>query len=362
MERKKGRPKKVKTDLKVTKKRGRKPETDYFSSSAAKRAMKEISKAAPPIENCNILQLNVESDDIQDQGVYGTLIQNDNFKELQKLHNEDIVDSFLELGDSKTSLEELYNEKLQTRQELNTTMLEKIKEFHETGTEFQELPDTFTSEPISNTNYTPVGSSIQTNSSKIEDMNNEMSLVTVSELVDSEWKEHVNIKCWWCCHHFDCTPIGIPMKYQLSIDKFVVKGIFCGFPCMCAFVDNSKEYSAIKLKSLIKHMYNRLTGGSLSDTIIPALPKETLVDFGGELTIETYREMSRMKRVYRRIDYPLIMRNNVIHLSEIEGIKNNERKRNAGKDHKLTVNLSEPIVKHIQADTIDSILGIEYEN
>lgn len=40
-----------------------------------------------------------------------------------------------------------------------------------------------------------------------------------------DWKEKTDVKCWWCCHNFDTVPLGMPIYYDHTINKFSVRGI-----------------------------------------------------------------------------------------------------------------------------------------
>lgn len=370
MEKKKGRPKKsIDTNIepkkrgrkiketnnvKITKKRGRKPEIAYFSSSAAKRAMKEV-ETAKPVDNCNILQLNIDTTKVMRDMTYKTLETfNNKFKELQfkQNPNNDVVETFLELQkeNSQVSLETLYTEKLEKRQKENENILEQCKNFH-LNNEHPLLVD-YNKENIIDDYITP-------KSTFIENIQEKIDITLLETLVDKPWNQHTNIKCWWCCHSFQNIPVGLPVKYQENIQKFIVKGIFCSMACMYSYAN--EKYPLTVCKPLIRHMYKILTGANVSDKITPALPKETLIDFGGELTIEQFRTLSEHKQTYKRIEYPIIVKKDIIHLSEIEHIKESDRKINAGKNGKLAVDYTQPIEKPIQGDTIDAILGLEYE-
>ena len=94
-----------------------------------------------------------------------------------------------------------------------------------------------------------------------------------------KWPEKTNILCHWCCHSFDSEPVPCPISHDKIKDRFQVRGIFCGWPCVYA-------YSSYHFKSL-SHVYMFLM--KLYDEvpdIVPAPDKVVLKSFGGPMTIE----------------------------------------------------------------------------
>jgi hypothetical protein len=99
-----------------------------------------------------------------------------------------------------------------------------------------------------------------------------------------------NIHCWWCCSSFDHYPVGIPYNYR--DDTFHTYGYFCSFNCAKAHnldnVDNKTEEKNCLLMMLRKKLTN-------DDAYIkPANPRYSLKIFGGYQTIEEYRKDFKM--------------------------------------------------------------------
>ena len=97
-------------------------------------------------------------------------------------------------------------------------------------------------------------------------------------------------KCWWCCYSFNNDPVYIPTDYEDN--EFKVYGNFCSFPCALSYnyYNNRDIEQSIRNESLIYTFYNRVTNnGSKIEKIKYAPPKELLIDFGGTLTIDEYR-------------------------------------------------------------------------
>jgi hypothetical protein len=96
------------------------------------------------------------------------------------------------------------------------------------------------------------------------------------------------IHCWWCCHSFDNSPVFLPTN--LYKDRYKVKGIFCSFECVFAYLTESKTYS--DKKYLLNYYFRDITKnrGSIDDHIKRAPKRELLQIFGGPLSIEQFRQ------------------------------------------------------------------------
>jgi hypothetical protein len=120
---------------------------------------------------------------------------------------------------------------------------------------------------------------------------------------NNEWPEKTDIKCWWCCHNFETVPLGIPMK--IYNNNFYLKGCFCSFNCILAYVnDNSTKYKYDIIYPNIKSLRFKLTNKIINEILNPAPPRESLKIFGGELTIEQFRNASN-DYIFKRINYPM---------------------------------------------------------
>ena len=95
--------------------------------------------------------------------------------------------------------------------------------------------------------------------------------------------------CWWCCHEFSGEVLSMPHKYDDRRNKFYTSGNFCSWSCMKSFAIDKHGISrgGIICGNIImmrKKMYNQLSG------IKPAPNRFRLKEFGGDLTIEQFRE------------------------------------------------------------------------
>jgi hypothetical protein len=103
---------------------------------------------------------------------------------------------------------------------------------------------------------------------------------------NSEWPEKTNIFCWWCCHPFDNEPVPCPINYNEITDKFLVKGIFCGWSCAAAF--SLEKYKTLNFVYSLK---NNIYSEDEFRKIPIAPDKICLKNFGGPLSIEEYRNL-----------------------------------------------------------------------
>ena len=118
-----------------------------------------------------------------------------------------------------------------------------------------------------------------------------------------EWPKKTEIACWWDGHQFDNMPIGLPHK--MVQNKLLVTGCFCSFECsMAHIVDKVRDKKWEKI-ALLNMMYRVINGKD--ETIEPAPPKEILIDYGGKMTIEKYRQRSCTKMISYDIVIPPIV-------------------------------------------------------
>ena len=144
---------------------------------------------------------------------------------------------------------------------------------------------------------------ITKNSTENTSIEPDKPLVNILKSFDKDvWPEKTDLKCWWCCHNFDTVPLGIPMKYYN--ETFYLKGCFCSFNCVLAYVIDNKHFKYEQVYPNIKSLRAKLTKHKLDDKITPAPPRESLTVFGGDLSIEKFRTTSD-DYIFKRISYPM---------------------------------------------------------
>lgn len=161
--------------------------------------------------------------------------------------------------------------------------------------------------------------------------------VTMSDLLSSEsLPRNTKVKCFWCKHCFETSPIGCPVAYlankvtktyhsEITKDEYkitdnltkerkemlakllenhdsqfkildnhthyyVIDGIFCSFNCLMSFVKQHNHNTFYSLsESLTYSLYQSIFGTTIHK-IKPAPHWRLLTDYGGHLSIKEFRE------------------------------------------------------------------------
>jgi hypothetical protein len=119
----------------------------------------------------------------------------------------------------------------------------------------------------------------------------------IYDLCGNCWRESSDSHCWWCSHSFDSVPVGLPNKYCPKQKKFYLYGCFCSFNCAHSYNLDIKDYKVWERYALLNYIKkiiykNTNNTDNLIKPIISAPPKEVLKVYGGELSIEEYRNSS----------------------------------------------------------------------
>ena len=114
-----------------------------------------------------------------------------------------------------------------------------------------------------------------------------------------------NSKCWWCRNSFTTPCLQLPEDYYM--ETFYCIGNYCSFNCMVSYNLDLNDSLSWKRTSLINLLYY-LTYNH--HKIITAAPHwMTLIEYGGTLNIDTFRENSIVNtKEYLVLHPPLISR------------------------------------------------------
>ena len=154
-----------------------------------------------------------------------------------------------------------------------------------------------------------------------QELNRKKGFMSVlgSFIENKTWLDNTDVHCWWCCHNFNEIPVGLPYKYDIKTKKFTVKGVYCSFACMNAFKqDNNipnKDY-------LIKYLYKKLTGeNAYGKKMDMAPPRCSLKIFGGDLSIDEFRNSSKEDKIYNMVEFPMFVSRDYIEEIDVSNMK-----------------------------------------
>ena len=173
-------------------------------------------------------------------------------------------------------------------------------------------------------------------------------LTQFANYTDRELITSTEISCFWCCHSFNNTPWGVPMKYVN--DKFSVYGVFCSANCSASYIFNGMyDVNVWELYSLLNLLYYKIHGEFIKITSAP--DKICLKKFGGQLSIEEYRESLVQKRSVYSIKFPPMI--SVIPVMEEINLKRLQSSEAAAKTGELRLKRLHPLRNRA---TLDSML------
>jgi len=142
-------------------------------------------------------------------------------------------------------------------------------------------------------------SSILSSSNKLVLNNN------VNKIITHNINFNKYTKCWWCKNCFNYPPVQLPEDYYN--ETFFCIGHFCSFSCMKSYNLDKNDSLLWKRESLINFLYY-MTYSEYKE-IIPAPHWIILEEFGGNLSIEQFRENSTINtKEYLILHPPLVSR------------------------------------------------------
>ena len=97
-----------------------------------------------------------------------------------------------------------------------------------------------------------------------------------------------NLWCWWCCHKFSGPPCYLPTKYDEYRERYVVIGNFCSWSCVKSYNMDIGDNSTNNRNFILRRILKKLEIKDVKN----APPRTALLEFGGHLTIEKFREAS----------------------------------------------------------------------
>ena len=169
-------------------------------------------------------------------------------------------------------------------------------------------------------------------------------------------------KCWWCIYKCNNRYFHIPIEYKNK--TFHVIGYMCSLNCCIAYIFNSNHIrnSSLSLNLLYKLYSNYIESENIT-CITPSLPKEVLIDFGGELTYDAYNKKKLLNNRSHILIPPVTRIDIQLETSTLINIKDNQNNNNIlnhddilKKNKKLKLKRSKPLTyNHL---SIEKSLGI----
>ena len=154
----------------------------------------------------------------------------------------------------------------------------------------------------SNNTKTKLNFSIEDEKNKLyKSFSTEKSQISKINIKKKAWVHATDKRCWWCTYKFDSTPCAIPMSYNQN-NEYTLYGCFCSFNCTKSYILNCNLDKQTEKISLLQQMFFEIYESN--EIIIPAPPKEILMDYGGQYTIQEFREMSGNQKIIYRISIP----------------------------------------------------------
>jgi len=108
-----------------------------------------------------------------------------------------------------------------------------------------------------------------------------------------------DVACFWCCHTFVNRPVVLPIRD--TGDYLIVNGNFCCPECACAYLFDMRQDSHTRWEQLA--LLYRVYGDTCQGKIHPAPSKLILKLFGGNLSIQEYRNLIYSHKI--RVDIHL---------------------------------------------------------
>jgi hypothetical protein len=160
------------------------------------------------------------------------------------------------------------------------------------------------------------------------------------QIFSETWPLTSPYACWYCCHTFDTTPVGIPAI--LTNHVFRCYGNFCSYNCSKRYLCPSKddEDDMVSMQSsndifkgddqgeklqLLELLYHLETDADMDEPIKTAPRRLILKMFGGTKTIEEFRRSFKTNTTYHTFKMPLASM--AYHMEECIDTKTDTRRK-----------------------------------
>jgi hypothetical protein len=160
------------------------------------------------------------------------------------------------------------------------------------------------------------------------------------QVFSDNWPLTSPYACWYCCHTFDNTPVGIPSRLVNYV--FVCYGNFCSYNCakryLCPQKDDEDDVACMQATNdifkgddhgeklqLLELLYHLETNAELDEPIKASPRRLVLKMFGGNKTIEEYRKSFKTNTTFHTFKMPLVSM--AYHMEECTDTKNDVKRK-----------------------------------
>ena len=160
------------------------------------------------------------------------------------------------------------------------------------------------------------------------------------QVFSDSWPMTSPYACWYCCHTFETTPVGIPSI--LTNYVFRCYGNFCSYNCakryLCPLKDDEDDMASMQSSNdlfkgddqgeklqLLELLYHLETNADLDEPIKTAPRRLILRMFGGTKTIDEFRDSFKTNTTYHTFKMPLASM--AYHMEECVDTKSETRRK-----------------------------------
>jgi hypothetical protein len=160
------------------------------------------------------------------------------------------------------------------------------------------------------------------------------------QVFSDSWPMTSPYACWYCCHSFDNTPVGIPAI--LTNYVFRCYGNFCSYNCakryLCPLKDDEDDMASMQSSNdifkgddqgeklqLLELLYHLETDADMDEPIKTAPRRLILKMFGGTKTIDEFRKSFKTNTTYHTFKMPLASM--AYHMEECVDTKSDARRK-----------------------------------
>lgn len=126
-----------------------------------------------------------------------------------------------------------------------------------------------------------------------------------------EWPRNTSLSCRWCCSPFTGPPVSIPRWFINQV--FFVYGCYCSYSCAVAhlfFRGDITDDDRWESNHLLHLLRKKILKISETRRIEPAPPQEVLQKFGGHLSVDEFRDVTKEThnhhKVYKVLYPPMV--------------------------------------------------------